>query len=467
MKTNNLTFAQIGEFFDDATTRMVGGVDAHNQAAILRDLSQVQNGLETLLQNHPNDFQGVAGIHAQNIVDQINLEVTAIKSIGTDPFAAKYINDVQRDLIDIVQGDDQLHALATQGHHNGFAVLPDQLAPPAQFHGNAEQTAFMQGFIATSQDFAMRANALVDQHASPAAAQQLIGEIQAYAANANQFTTAQGELYSARFNNEFAADGVNGTASRALIDGLQTGNTDKVHAAAEVLVANAADVASNMLGVGDPVPVINNGIPDHINTFAQAGTVFNDATTKLVGGVYDGNRQAIHNDLAATQQGLKDLVAEHPDQFQGKALNDVNRIMGLIGNELQIIDDVNAGPNAAHRINDIHSKILSIVHNDAALATAAVQDGANGFMQLPGTLHGNGRGSNGGDHRDGGHRGGHDDGHDDGHSNSHLITQAIAPAGMSVAAMPATAVAAAVHDLGHQSDPLAHIFTAQIDHHLG
>jgi hypothetical protein len=447
MKSNNLTFAQIGEVFDDATTRMVGGVDAHNRTAILRDLSQVQSGIESLLQNHPDDFQGVAGIHAQNIVDQLNLEVTAIKSIGADPFAAKYINDVQRDLLDIVQGDTQLQVMATQGNHHGFEPVPGLLAPPAQFHGNEEQTAFMKGFVTTSQDFADRAIALADQHAGPAAVQQLIGEVQAYATEANAFTLAQGGLYSARFNNEFASDGVNGTASRALIDGLQTGNGDKVHAAAEVLVANSADVAGNMLGIGDPVPVVGNGIPDHVDTFAQAGTIFNDATAKLVGGIYDGNRQSIHNDLAATQQGLKDLLVEHADQFQGRAGADANRIIGLIGRELQIVDDVDAGPNAAGRINAIHSKIIDIVHKDGALATAAALDDANGFMQLPGLLKGHGNGRKGD---------GHDD-NDDHHGNAH----AAAPP-----AMPAAVAAMTALDANHQPDPLAHIFTAQVDPHL-
>ena len=70
MKRNS-TFAELGEIFDDATTRMIGGVSILNKAAILKDLAQVQSGLENLLQTHPEDFQGVAGIHAQNIVDQL------------------------------------------------------------------------------------------------------------------------------------------------------------------------------------------------------------------------------------------------------------------------------------------------------------------------------------------------------------------------------------------------------------
>jgi hypothetical protein len=390
----NISFAQIGEIFNDATHRMVGGISDKNSQSILRDIAQVQNGLEKLIAQNPQDFQGVAGIHAQNIIDQLNLEVGAIKSIGTDPFAAKYINDVQRDLIDIVRGDDQLTALATQNGHNGFAPVADLLVPPAQFQGNAEQTQFMKDFITTTQGFADRALDLL-ANPDPAATQQLVSEIATYTKAADAFTVAQGGLYSARFDNEFAANGVNGTASRALVDGLQTGNADKVQAASEVLIANSQDVAGNMLGIGDDPPDIGSGIPDNITTVAQAGTVFNDATAKLIGGVYDGNRQSIHNDLVATQQGLKNVLDQGQLDQRGQA--DVNRIVGLIDKELKLVDDPTPGANAATRINDLHSKILNIVEKDAALATAATADGANGFMQLPDTLHGNGNG-NGGQH---------------------------------------------------------------------
>ena len=434
--TGNLTFAQIGEIFNDATHRMEGGVSAKNSQAILNDIGKIQSSLEHLITQNPNDFQGVAGIHAQNIVDQLNLEVTAIKSVGTDPFAAKYINDVQRDLIDIVQGDTQLAALATQNGHNGFAPVPDLLVKPAQFHGNAEQTQFMQNFVATTQGFADQAMQLVANHADPQAIQQLVGQIQAYDKTANAFTLAQGGLYSARFNNEFADNGVNGTASRALIDGLQTGNADKVSAAAQVLVANSQDVVSNMLGLGQTPPAATgNGIPDNITTIAQAGTVFNDATTKLIGGVYDGNRQSIHDDLTATQQGLNNVIAQ--GQLDQGALKDANRIVGLIGDELKIVDNPTPAANAATQLNTLQNRILAIVHNDTALATAATADGANGFMQLPNTLHGNGNGNGGGN----------------GNGQDH---------GGQISTLPTPA-----HDTPDPTGHLAAIFQSDLHHHIG
>src|SRR5258706_9635750 len=321
MKHSNQTmdFAQIGTLFNDATTKLVGGLNEHSQASVMRDLSLAQSNLERLIEQQPNQFTGVAGIHAQNIADQINLEMQAIKSLGTDPYAAKYVNDVQRDLIDTVQGDDVLSALATKHRANGFAAVPDLLAPPAQFQGNQQQTDFMKQFVTDATSLGERAVQLVNggTAANSPETTHLIADVQSFVTHSNQFTVEQGGLYSARFNNEFALDGVNGTASRSLIQGLQSGNAGQVKAAAEVLSANAADVAGNMLGIGQTPPPKTGGIPDHIDSFAQAGTVFNDATSKLIGGVYDGtnndgNRKSIIADLTATPTGLKDLLVNDP-----------------------------------------------------------------------------------------------------------------------------------------------------------
>ena len=388
MKRNS-TFAELGEIFDDATTRMIGGVSILNKAAILKDLAQVQSGLENLLQTHPEDFQGVAGIHAQNIVDQLNLEKAAIKSIGSDPFAAKYINDVQRDLIDIVQGDETLAALATKNGHNGFAAVPDLLAPPAQFQGSATQTEFMKNFITTTQDFAARAEALVGSGNQPEI-NKLVAEIKTYGTDANAFTIAQGGLYSARFNNEFASDGVHGTASRAMIDGLLHSDVQMVKAAAEVMSANAADVAGNMLGIGDDPPPVTNPIPANIESLAVAGQVFNDATTKLIGGLYDGNRQSIHDDLTATRQAVIGLLDD--GKFEGQAKADAQKIAALLGAELKAVDSGSSGPLAVLAVNKLHAAIINTVQNDPVLAAAAGEDDANGFAALPGTLKGNNHG---------------------------------------------------------------------------
>jgi hypothetical protein len=394
-------FAQLGTVFNDATARLVGGVTTANSDKILADLQKVQTGLEQLMAKQPDMFQGESGIHARNIIDQLNLETQAIKTVGTDPYAAKFINDVQRDLIDIVQGDAALSALATQHGANGFAAVPGLLVPPKPFQGNAEQTDFMKKFVVDAQSLSDKAVALADAHAAPdsAATVQLISDAQSFLANTNSFTVAQGGLYSARFNNEFALDGVNGTATRALVHGLQTGNADEVHAAANVLAANAADVSTNMLGLGG-TPVVT-----------QAGTIFNDASAKLIGGVYDGvnhdgNRQSILNDLNATRTGLQELMAQHPDQYQGATGQHVQSIVALLGQEVTAVQNVGTDPAAMNTINGLHKAILNIVQHDTALKTASTDGDTTGFMALPKALHGQGGGhgnGQGGGHHDNGH----------------------------------------------------------------
>ena len=382
-------FAAIGETFNDATTQLVGGVSADNQARVLADLQAVQNDLAKLLVQQPGAFTGETAIHAQNIVDQLNLEIGAVKSAGTDPYAAKYINDVQRDLLDIVNGDDNLVALATQHGAHGFAAVPDLLIKPAPFQGNAEQTAFMKQFVADATDLGAQAVDLaVTDKVGPNDPQTLALEhkIQDFATQVDAFTKAQGGLYSARFDNEFAHDGVNGTATRALVDALAAGDGAKVQAAANVLAANAGDVASNMLGIGATPAPAGPGIPDHIDSFAVAGTVFNDATSRLIGGVYDGlhndgNRATILADLTATQKGVQGLLADN--QFQGRAAHDAGAIVKLLGAEITAVQTAGGALNANETVNDLHRAILGIVKHDGALMAAASVGDVQGFSPLP------------------------------------------------------------------------------------
>lgn len=436
-----MDFAQIGTIFNDATTRLEGGVTQANQDKILTDLGAVQANLANLIQQQPNLFTGESAIHAQNVVDQINLEMQAIHALGTDPYAAKYINDVQRDLIDIVQGDDNLKALATQHGANGFAAVPDLLVGPAPFHGSQEQTAFMQKFVGDATNLGQRAVALEHTGAAPSSAEtvQLISDIQSFVANANQFTVAQGGLYSARFNNEFALDGVNGTASRALIHGLQTGNANEVQAAANVLAANAADVSGNMLAFDQtPGPKVS-GIPDHITSFAQAGTVFNDATTKLIGGAYDGtandgNRASIIADLTATHDGLQGLLQTNAADFTGSSGRHVQTIIDDLAKEIAAVQSAGTGVLDTNRIGALQKDIISIVQHDKTLAALATADGASGFQALPGTTHQQLVAQHG-------------------HGNGHV-------------AYASASVDAGTHSaIDTQSDPASHVFAGH-DHHV-
>jgi hypothetical protein len=135
------------------------------------------------------------------------------------------------------------------------------------------------------------------------------------------------------------------------------------------------------------VPVANGGIPDVINTVSVAGTVFDDAMTKLLGGVYSGNQQSILNDLAATKTGLENAITEQG--ITGHALKDIQHVISLLDHESSLVAGVDtaAGAQVSHvngQIGQDQAQILNIVNHDATLAALAVgADGASGFVALP------------------------------------------------------------------------------------
>ena len=312
-----MTFAEIGTLYNTISNELEGGVTQKNQALLVKQVSTVQTQLQNLIDNGTlSNLDGagnpaVSVVHAQNVADQMSFLKDQIGTFGTDAFNPKFINDVVRDVQDIVAGDTALSALAHQNNHSGFQQVSYLLTPPTPFPDSGAQTTTLLQFVANSNSLAERAQALAGADPNSAEAQQLITDIHTFSANADAYSTAQGGLFSARFNNEFNLNGVQGTASRELITGLQTGNADLVNGAAAVLVGNAADVRSNMLANGDTFTAApNGGIPANIHTVHDAGIVFNDAMTKLIGGVYSGNQTSIVNDLNATKMGLQNAITD-------------------------------------------------------------------------------------------------------------------------------------------------------------
>jgi hypothetical protein len=262
------------------------------------------------------------------------------------------------------------------------------LTPSTPFPDSGAQTTTLLQFIADSNSLAERAQALAGTDPNSAAVHQLESDIHTFSVNADAYSTAQGGLFSARFNNEFTLDGVQGTASRELITGLQTGNVDLVNGAAAVLSANAADVRGNMLVTGDTfTPAPNGGIPTFIDTVHDAGVVFDDAVTKLLGGVYSGNQTSILNDLNATKTGLQNTITDQG--LTGQALQDVQHLISLLGHESTLVGGINtAAPTQVSTVNgqigNIEEQILHIVNNDPTLTKMAVgADGTVGFVALP------------------------------------------------------------------------------------
>src|SRR6202045_873814 len=251
-----MTFAQIGTLYNSISNELEGGVTHHNQGLLINQVSTVQTQLQNLINSGAlNSLDGagnpdVSVVHAQNIADQMNFLKTEIGAFGTDTFVPKFINDVIRDVQDIVAGDAGLTSLAHQDNHSGFQQVSFLLTPPTPFPDSGAQTTTLLQFVADSNSLAARAHALAGTDPNSAAVHQLETDIHTFSVNADAYSTSQGGLFSARFNNEFTLNGVQGTASRELITGLETGNADLVNGAASVLTANGADVRGNMLANG-------------------------------------------------------------------------------------------------------------------------------------------------------------------------------------------------------------------------
>ena len=405
-----MTFAEIGTLYNTINNEVEGGVSPQNQALLFSQVLTVQSQLQSLIDSGALSNLDGAGnpaislVHAQNIADQLNFLKTEIAAFGTpagEPnVPPKFINDVVRDIQDIVASDPQLTALAHQGNHAGFEQFSFLLTPPTPFPDTPLQTDTLLKFIADSNDLAARAQALAGHDpngADKAAIAQLETDVHNFSVAADKYSTAQGGVFSARFNNEFTLDGVQGTASRELITGLQTGNADLVNGAAAVLMANAGDVRGNMLANGlgangQPfVPAPNGGIPDHIDTVNVAGLVFNDSMTKLIGGVYSGNQHSIVNDLNATATGLQNAITNQG--ITGQALNDINHVISLLGQEASLVGGIDpASPTPVSavngQINQIQAQILNVINHDPTLATLATGTDADGnpttgFIALP------------------------------------------------------------------------------------
>src|SRR5262245_53376616 len=193
----------------------------------------------------------LTGLHVQNSIAHLDEEIASVENanspagtliLGTDlgQFVGRAINDIHRDIIDIAQGDAGVQAIFNP------TPLPALNQPPAPFHDNADQTTFLTQFIQDSNHLGQAAVTIANNGFTGDIA-GLVQQLQTFETNANAFDQSQGGLYSARFWNEYRADGTAGTAANALIDGLQNKNAGEIAAAAEQLATNASDLGTNNL----------------------------------------------------------------------------------------------------------------------------------------------------------------------------------------------------------------------------
>ena len=350
------------DLFNDATTREIGGVGPDQVNLIVSDLV----GVQQMLSAASPQINNLTDLHTHVIINQLNEEIASIENansptgtliLGTNlgQFVGRAINDIHRDIIDIAQGDAGVQALFNP------TPLPAVNTPPAPFHDDAAQTAFVTQWIQDSNHLGQMATT-IENNGFTGDIAGLVQQIQTFNNNSNAFDQSQGGLFSARFWNEFRTDGTSGTAATALIEGLQTHNAGEVNAAVEQLATNSADVGTNNLmadggtyadvvaaaqatavtptgggggggsdagggaGGGGAGGSGAGGTP--ATAFSDLGLTFNDATRALEGGLWQnaveeggqgtGSAGRYTNDLTTIQNGL--LAEVNAGQFSGTTL---------------------------------------------------------------------------------------------------------------------------------------------------
>jgi trimeric autotransporter adhesin len=248
----------------DPTTHRVVGVGPDQVNSIVSDLQGVQQQLSAA----DPAINNLSDLHTHVIINQLNEEIASVQNansptgtpiLGTDlgQFVGRSIDDIHRDIIDIAQADTGVQALFNP------TPLTAPNPPSTPFQDNADQTAFLTKFIQDSNHLGQEAVKIADKgfHGDIG---NLTHQIQTFENNANSFDQSQGGLYSARFWNELRSDGTAGTASNALIEGLQNHNAGEVKVAAQQLSMNASDVAGNNL-------MADGNTYDAVVAAAQAG----------------------------------------------------------------------------------------------------------------------------------------------------------------------------------------------------
>jgi len=233
------SLAKIGEMFNDVANDILGGVNDDNRADITEDLNTVIKDLQTLISAKPELFEGAAGEHANEVVQQLQLELTYINDPDISPDAARASVDNILDIIQIVQSDPKLAEMATQDGVSGFAPIPGAAVPAQAQIESDVQTVFTANFIAQSNSLGQQAIDLVGSGDTKAIA-ALIDDLKAFEKFVTDFDTAQGG------DALLQASGALGAEVSAIIKGLQTGDATLVTAAATQMHGNAADV-----GVGN------------------------------------------------------------------------------------------------------------------------------------------------------------------------------------------------------------------------
>src|SRR5438045_2102944 len=125
--------------------RATGSVNADNHHVLLNEANVMFKDLEHMVNQTGGQFDGLTYVHARALLYQVDLERDYINGVANEP-GGRGSNDNILDMIDIVQNDDNLAALA----QDGFAPFSEPLHDTTKYTDDAPQTLLWANFIPMS-----------------------------------------------------------------------------------------------------------------------------------------------------------------------------------------------------------------------------------------------------------------------------------------------------------------------------
>jgi hypothetical protein len=288
----------VGEVFNAVTDLSLGGISAANLGQVTTDLTAVEQGVTSILNNatllaqiengETANAAALTTIHLQTVAQQVNLQLNKYDGMEANGQAEglRGTADNLLDIIDIVQNDANLNLAAggngNAGHIGGFAEAPGGLTGTVtHFQDNQAQTNFWAAFLSEANTINAHLTAIANGQEQASSA--LVTQIQNYQQFGANFDAAQGPIFEARFDNEL----LNGTLeadTNAAVKGLTAIlNGDK---GAALAADNAMITAAGQGFAADAMDVSGNNAPIGGGTYV--GTATTVATATSVNGLAQG-----------------------------------------------------------------------------------------------------------------------------------------------------------------------------------
>ena len=260
---------------------------------------------------------------------------------------------------------------------SGLGAIPNNVTPaPVGSLGQnpIEESGQGPGSINhTTNDLTMVRNGLLAQVNAGQFSGAALGHVQAILSDIN----AAISVANASANDGGALGGVAAADQALRASPLDIINAVKTDPALSSLAANGPATVPGTL----PEATKAADAP-HAN-LAEIGVIFNDAADKILGGVNDGNRQEITDDINAVITDMEALMSANPQLFSGLTGVHADAVVRQLQLELAYINDPSISPDARQASTDNILDIIDIIQSDAKLADMATHDGISGFSPVP------------------------------------------------------------------------------------